>query len=91
LRDIFGPLQVVPGRIESRRLVQEANTVARLVAAAYEERFLPAGTLDVERLAVLGDALEDAGCTDTELLAHLRGPGPHVRGCWVLDLLLGKE
>jgi len=41
-------------------------------------------------LPVLADALEEAGCTDADLLGHLRGPGPHVRGCWVLDLLLGK-
>jgi hypothetical protein len=50
-----------------------------------------AGPLDPVRLAVLGDALEEAGCTNTEILDHLRGPGPHVRGCFVLDLLLGKE
>jgi hypothetical protein len=43
-----------------------------------------------EDLPILGDALEDAGCTDEAILAHCRGPGPHVRGCWVLALLLGK-
>ena len=53
-------------------------------------RSLPAGTLDPARLAVLADALEDAGCTDAGLLGHLRGPGPHVRGCWAVDLLIGK-
>jgi hypothetical protein len=42
-------------------------------------------------LPILADALEDHGCTDTDLLTHLRGPGPHVRGCWALDLVLGKE
>jgi hypothetical protein len=46
---------------------------------------------DCSGLAVLSDALEDAGCTDADLLGHLRGPGPHVRGCWALDLVLGKE
>jgi hypothetical protein len=40
---------------------------------------------------VLADALEDAGCSDAGLLGHLRSPGPHVRGCWALDLVLGKE
>jgi hypothetical protein len=40
---------------------------------------------------LLADALEDAGCTDAELLGHLRGPGPHVRGCWALDVVLAKE
>jgi hypothetical protein len=42
-------------------------------------------------LPVLADALEDAGCTDAALLGRLRGGGPHKRGCWVIDLLLGKE
>jgi hypothetical protein len=44
-----------------------------------------------EGLPILGDALEDAGCTDRSLLDHCRGPGPHVRGCWLLDLLTGKN
>jgi hypothetical protein len=44
-----------------------------------------------DRLPILADALEEAGCTDAEVLAHCRGPGPHVRGCWVVDLILGKE
>ncbi len=67
------------------------RTVVRLAQAAYEERHLPAGTLDTGRLAVLADALEEAGCTDADILGHLRGPGPHVRGCWPVDLLLGKS
>jgi hypothetical protein len=40
---------------------------------------------------VLADALEEAGCADADILGHLRGPGPHVRGCFVLDFLLGKS
>lgn len=48
------------------------------------------GTLDPVRLAILADALEDADCDHADLLTHLRGPGPHVRGCWAVDLLLGK-
>jgi len=43
-----------------------------------------------EALPVLADALEEAGCTDPDILSHLRGPGPHVRGCWPLDLILGR-
>ena len=39
-------------------------------------------------LLVLADALEDAGCADDSMVAHLRTPGPHVRGCWVVDQLL---
>ncbi len=64
--------------------------VLALARAAYDERVRPEGTLNPARLAVLADALEDAGCTDADVLGHLRGPGPHVRGCWCLDLLLGK-
>jgi hypothetical protein len=44
-----------------------------------------------DRLPILADALEDAGCADPDILAHCRGPGPHVRGCWVVDLVLGKS
>jgi hypothetical protein len=44
-----------------------------------------------DRLLVLADALEEAGCDNAEMLAHCRAPGPHVRGCWVVDLPLGKE
>jgi len=42
-------------------------------------------------LPILADALEEAGCDDVDVLAHLRGPGPHARGCWALDLVLGRE
>jgi hypothetical protein len=65
-------------------------TVGTLAQAAYEERALPSGELDAVRLSVLADALEDAGATG-ELVAHLRSAGPHVRGCWALDLVLGKQ
>jgi hypothetical protein len=51
---------------------------------------LPSGTLEAERLALLADALEDAGCANADLLGHLRGEAPHVRGCWVADAILGK-
>ena len=44
-----------------------------------------------DRLRVLADTLEEAGCTDPDILAHSRGPGPHVLGSWVVDLLLEKS
>jgi len=44
-----------------------------------------------DRLPILADALEDAGCDQADILEHCRGPGPHVRGCWVVDLILGKS
>jgi hypothetical protein len=67
-------------------------TVDELAQTAYDARSydLPR-PLDPDRLAVLADALEDAGCTDAALLEHCCGSGPHVRGCWVVDLILGKS
>ena len=86
LRDIFGnPFR--PAVVEPP---WRTPTVLALAQAAYDDRLLPAGTFDLDRLAVLSDALEDAGCDSADILSHLRGPGPHVRGCWVVDLLLGK-
>lgn len=65
-------------------------TVLSLARPAYDERRAD-GTLFPDRLAVLADALEDAGCDNADVLRHLRSPGPHARGCWALDLTLGKE
>jgi len=59
-------------------------TVPHIAQAIYDDRAF-------DRLPVLADALEEAGCTDAAILDHCRGPVPHVRGCWVVDLLLGKE
>jgi hypothetical protein len=90
LRCIFGnPFR--PATVNSAWLTWNDATIPRLAQAAYEQRSMPTGHLDSARLAVLADALEEAGVTDAWLLEHLRGPGPHVRGCWVVDLLLGKE
>jgi hypothetical protein len=66
-------------------------TVTSLATAAYEVRILPSGQLDPQRLAVLADAVEESGCDNVDMLMHLRSPGLHVRGCWVVDLLLAKE
>jgi hypothetical protein len=87
LRCIFGnpfrPVSLAPAWL--------TPAVLKLAQAAYDDRILPPGHLDNTRLAVLADALEEAGCTDPDILSHVRGPGPHVRGCWPVDLLLGKE
>jgi hypothetical protein len=91
LRDIFGSLPFRPAPLDPAWLTWKNGTIPRLAQTIYEDRELPAGYLDQDRLAVLADALEDAGCSDPDLLGHCRGPGPHVRGCWVVDLLLGKE
>jgi hypothetical protein len=90
-RCIFGPLSFRPVPIDAAWLTWNGGTVRRLAEVAYKERELPAGTLDAGRLGVVADALEEAGCTNAEILSHLRGPGPHVRGCWALDLLLDRE
>jgi hypothetical protein len=59
------------------------TTVIRLGLAIHQEHLF-------DHLPILTDALEDAGCTNADILAHCRGPRPHVRGCWVVDLLLDK-
>jgi hypothetical protein len=92
IRDLFGPLPFRPlPAISPSVFAYNAGLVLRLAQSAYEERALPNGHLDEQRLAVLADALEEAGCSDADLLGHLRGPGPHVRGCFAVDAVLGKE
>jgi len=59
-------------------------TVRRIAQGIYEERAFG-------RLPILADALLDAGCDDEDILAHCRSAGPHVRGCWIVDLLLEKQ
>lgn len=88
LRCAFGPTAFRPATVDPGL---RTPTVLTLAHAAYDERLLPSGELDRDRLAVLADALEEAGCGDAEILAHLRSAGPHARGCWPLDLLLGKQ
>jgi hypothetical protein len=91
MRDIFGnPFRPAPA-VDPAWLAWRGGVVRELARAAYENRRLPEGTLDPARLSLLADALEDARCTDAELLGHLRGPGPHVRGCWAVDLVLGRS
>jgi hypothetical protein len=91
LRCIFGPLPFRPLRpLPASLLTWNDSLVPRLAQTAYENRILPSGHLDQDRLAVLADGLEDAGCTEAELLGHLRGEGPHWRGCWAADLLSGR-
>jgi hypothetical protein len=90
VRDIFrNPFR--SATLSAAVLAWNDATVVRLAQTAYDERHLPSGTLDNSRLAVLADALEEAGCMDADILGHLRGPGTHVRGCWSVDLCLGKS
>jgi hypothetical protein len=73
-----------PVSIRAGLLAWNDGTVRRIAQSIYEERAF-------DRMPVLADALEDAGCTNRAILDHCRQPGQHVRGCWILDLILGKE
>ncbi|MBP3956696.1 hypothetical protein J8F10_15585 [Gemmata sp. G18] len=80
LRDVFGnpfrPVTFSPSWRTSIAVAQGSKM--------YESRNFSA-------MPILADALQDAGCDRADVLDHCRGPGPHVRGCWVVDLVLGKE
>jgi hypothetical protein len=85
LRDLFGHLLLRPSApLPASVLAWSDGTVRRIAQGIYEERAF-------DRLPILHDALLDPGCDDEAILAHCRGPGPHVRGCWVVDLILGKS
>ncbi len=84
LRDVLGPLPFRRVPIDPVWLAWNGGTVRQLAGSVYEERAW-------ERLPILADALEEAGCGDRDVLDHLRGSGPHTRGCWVVDLLLARE
>ena len=80
LRDLFGnPFRPVP--LDPACLTSD---VAKLAQGIYDQRAF-------DRMPELAEALEEAGCTHTDLLAHCRGPGPHARGCFAVDAVLGKE
>jgi hypothetical protein len=81
LRCVFGN----PFRAADHKSVSGWNktTVRSLSQGIYEDRAF-------DRLPILADALEEAGCTDAAMLGHCRGSGPHIRGCWVVDLILAK-
>jgi hypothetical protein len=83
LRELFGnpPVAVL---IATSWVLWRDGTIPKLAQAIYDERAF-------DRLPILADALEDAGCTNIDILTHCRQPGEHVRGCWVVDLLLGRH
>jgi hypothetical protein len=79
LRDLFGnPFRKV--KFDKR---WRTDTAVALAQHMYESR-------DFGVMPILADALQDAGCDSEDILAHCRSNGPHVRGCWVVDLVLGK-
>lgn len=67
--------------IDSNLLSEAVVSLARMIYTIH----------GFDKLPILADALEDAGCDDSVILNHCRGPDPHVRGCWVVDLILGKK
>ena len=79
LRDIVGdpfrPVVVDPTWLTS--------TVVAIAEGVYANRAF-------DRLPILADSLEEAGCEHADVLVHCRSAGPHVRGCWVVDSVLGK-
>jgi hypothetical protein len=81
LRDLFGPLPFGIVRIDSIWLTPAVTAVARRI---YEDRSFC-------ELPVLGAALSDAGCRDAGILGHCGESGEHFRGCWVVDLVLGRS
>ena len=79
-REVFGnPFRPVTFSPEWR-----TDTAVSLAQQMYESR-------DFGAMPILADALQDAGCTSDDVLNHCHGAGPHVRGCWVVDLVLGKQ
>jgi hypothetical protein len=81
LQDFYGPLPFRPVTPDPDWLT---SSVVALAEGIYAERAF-------DRLPILADALQDAGCENADILAHCRSDGPHVRGCWVVDLVLGKR
>jgi hypothetical protein len=84
LREVVGPAPFRRPVVDSSVLAWNDACVVKLARAIYDG-------LAWDRLPVLADALEEAACTDADVLRHCRQPGDHVRGCWVVDSLLGKE
>src|SRR5262249_30776145 len=80
LRDVFGN----PFRLAAFAPAWRTSTAVQLARQMYEAR-------EFSAMPILADALQDAGCENAEILDHCRGSGPHVRGCWVVDLVLGKS
>ncbi len=83
LRCIFGnPFR--SAFVASSWLTRHNGLLVSIARQMYESR-------NFTDMPILADALEEAGCTNADILNHCRQPGEHVRGCWVIDLLLGKE
>lgn len=91
---------------EAKELVAQANLLRKIFGSPFlplsgDQFWLPPGVVKVAQtiydnrafdwMPGLADELEQAGCGSDEIMSHCRGPGPHVRGCWVLDMILRKR
>ena len=74
----------LPGVAVYESRIWNDATIPKMAQAIYEDRAF-------DGMPILADALEEASCANADILDHCRGPGSHVRGCWVVDLILGKE
>lgn len=83
LRDIFGSLLFRSLSLDPAWLAWQNWTLARMAQCIYDDRAF-------DSLPILADTLEEAGCTNADILNHCRQPRQHVRGCWLVDLILGK-
>jgi hypothetical protein len=90
-RDIFDNPFRRPSPLEPSLLKWNDGSIAKMAQAAYDDRDLPGGTLKPDRLLALAQALEATGYNDAEVRAHLKSEAPHYRGCWAVDLVLGKS
>jgi hypothetical protein len=82
LHDIFGN-PFCPVALDLSWLTWHDGLIVSMARQMYDSR-------DFTDMPILADALEEAGCSDQDILGHCRGPGPHVLGCWVVDAILGK-
>jgi hypothetical protein len=80
VQDVFGN----PFRPVTFSHSWRTDTAVALARQMYESR-------DFSAMPILADALQDAGCDSDDILTHCRSAGPHVRGCWVVDLVLRKQ
>jgi hypothetical protein len=91
LRAIIGNPFSERTRIAPEILAWSDGAVPSVGRTIYRLNPMSIGVLPPSRIGALADALEDADCTDAEILDHPGGPRPHVRGCWALDLILAKS
>jgi hypothetical protein len=84
LRDLLGPLPFHSVTLNPSWLTWHDGLIVSMAQQMYDSH-------DFSDMPVLADALEEAGCANQKMLQHCRSKSDHVRGCWLIDLLLNKE